>query len=137
MQDAAALANGSGVVIVFTRPSINLKDVPPDLHAQLKQEAEANFRSLTQETLARLECSFAFQDRLSAPRVNALIREANESGPEELLSRKKFDATRKRAGARHAAKPKAALRFMSGRSSTLIWQRREPLAHHPPQNDLG
>jgi hypothetical protein len=89
-------------------PNINLKDVPPDLHAQLQQEAEANFRSVTQEALARIERSFVFEDRLTAAKVDTLIREAKESGPEEPLSRSKFAETRKRARAHHAAKVKAA-----------------------------
>jgi hypothetical protein len=37
---------------------IALKDVPEDLRAQLENEAAANFRSLTQEALARLERTF-------------------------------------------------------------------------------
>ena len=89
-------------------PSITLNDIPPDLHAQLQQEAEANFRSLKQEALARIERSFAFQDQRSVARVNGLMREARESGPEEPLSREKFDAARRRARVRHAAKHKAA-----------------------------
>ncbi len=88
--------------------SITLKDIPEDLHAQLKAEAEANFRSLTQEALARIERSFAFQDKLSAARVNALIGEAVESGAEEPLTRQKFDAARQRARQKFSAKHKAA-----------------------------
>ncbi len=87
--------------------SITLKDIPEDLHAQLKSEADANFRSLTQEALARIERSFAFQDKLSAARVNALIGEAMQSGPEEPLTRKRFDATRERARKKFAARHKA------------------------------
>ena len=37
--------------------SITLKDLPVDLHGQLKLEAEANFRSLAQEVMARLKMS--------------------------------------------------------------------------------
>ena len=35
-------------------PIVTLKDLPEDLHGQLKREAEANFRSLDQEVLARV-----------------------------------------------------------------------------------
>ena len=89
-------------------PNITLKDIPEDLHAQLKAEAEANFRSVTQEALARIERSFAFQDRFSAARVNTLIREAMNSGAEEALTRQKFDSARNRARQKHAAKRRAA-----------------------------
>jgi plasmid stability protein len=88
--------------------SITLKDIPEELHAQLKQEAAANFRSLTQEALARIERSFALQDQLSAARVNALIAESLNSGPDEPLTRAKFEAARKRARVKFAARHKAA-----------------------------
>ena len=87
--------------------SITLKDIPEDLHAQLKVEAEANFRSLTQEALARIERSFLLEEHLSADQVNRLIRESIKSGPEEPLSRAKFNAAGRRADARFAAKAKA------------------------------
>jgi len=35
--------------------SITIKDIPPDVHARLKQRARANRRSLQQEILACLE----------------------------------------------------------------------------------
>jgi hypothetical protein len=38
--------------------SIILKGIPEEMHARLKKEAEANFRSLTQEALVRIEPSF-------------------------------------------------------------------------------
>ena len=57
-----------------------LKDIPDDLHAQLKQEAEANFRNLDQEILARVEASFALERQLDTKRINALIAEANGRG---------------------------------------------------------
>ena len=87
--------------------SITLKDIPEDLHAQLKVEAEANFRSLTQEALARIERSFILDEQLSADKVNRLIAEAIKSGPEEPLSRAKFNAAGRRADSRFAAKTKA------------------------------
>jgi plasmid stability protein len=86
--------------------SITLKDIPEDLHAQLKVEAEANFRSLTQEALARIERSFLWDDQLSAATVNRLVQLAVDSGPEEPLSRAKFEAAGRRADARLAAKDK-------------------------------
>ena len=88
--------------------SITLKDIPEDLHAQLKSEAEANYRSLTQEALARIEMSFAVEDQLSTDAANRLIDEALASGPEEKFSRAKCDAAiasaRKAFAARHKAR---------------------------------
>jgi plasmid stability protein len=88
--------------------SITLKDIPEDLHAQLKREADANFRSLTQEAMARIQRSFDLDERLSAATVNRLIQEAVDSGPEEPFSREKFDAARRQAHSKFAAKKKAA-----------------------------
>lgn len=39
--------------------NLTLKNIPEDLHAQLKQSAERNRRSLNSEILARLESDFA------------------------------------------------------------------------------
>ena len=89
-------------------PSITLKDIPVDLHAQLKREAGANFRSLTQEAMARIQRSFDLDERLSVATVNRLIQESVDSGPEEPLTRKSFDAARRKARATFAAKHKAA-----------------------------
>ena len=45
---------------------ILLKDVPDDLHAQLAQEASANFRTPDQEVLARLQRSASLPPRRMA-----------------------------------------------------------------------
>jgi plasmid stability protein len=89
-------------------PSITLKDIPEDLHAQLRQEAEAHFRSVNQEVLARIQRSFDWDDHVSAERVNRLIAEAIASGPEEALSREKFDAARDQARRNFAERSRAA-----------------------------
>ena len=88
--------------------SITLKGIPEDIHAQLKREAAANFRSVTQEALARIHRSFDLDERLSAPTVDRLIGEALDSGPEEALTREEFDAARRKARAAFANKHKAA-----------------------------
>lgn len=75
-------------------PSITLKDIPRDLHGILKHEAEANFRSLSQEVLARLQRSLD-QDTASQ-RDQKWIDEALASGPEEPFSKTKFDAALQR-----------------------------------------
>jgi len=84
-----------------------LKDIPEDLHAQLKQEAAVNFRSLSQEALARIQRSLDLDARINAPTVDRLIQEALKSGPEEALTRQKFEAARRKARVAFAAKHKA------------------------------
>jgi hypothetical protein len=88
--------------------SITLKDIPAALHAQLKQEAAANFRSLSQEAMARIQRSLELDERLSAPTVDRLIQEALDSGPEEVLTRARFDAAGRKARSAFAGKHKAA-----------------------------
>ena len=87
--------------------SLTLKDIPEDVHAQLKAEADANHRSLHQEALARIERSFAFEDQMSTATVNQLIADSVASGPEEAFSRAKFDAAVEFARKQFAAKDKA------------------------------
>ena len=74
--------------------SITLKDIPEDLHAVLKGEAEANFRSLAQEVMARLQMSL---DREAASRRDQQwVNEALASGPEERFNQDKYEAAVKR-----------------------------------------
>ena len=40
-------------------PTLTLKNIPDELHAQLKESAEKNRRSLNSEILVRLESAFA------------------------------------------------------------------------------
>jgi hypothetical protein len=87
-------------------PSITLKDIPEDLHAQLKQEAEANFRNLPQEVMARLQRTLDLER--ATRRDQKWIDEALASGPEEPFSRAKFDAAVQRGLQRAKAKAKAA-----------------------------
>jgi plasmid stability protein len=82
--------------MVAPMASITLKDLPADLHGQLKLEAEANFRSLTQEAMARLQRSFEIDAAMQTKRDQALINEAIDSGPEEPLTRAKMDRVRDR-----------------------------------------
>jgi len=58
--------------------NLTLKNIPKDLHAQLKESAERNRRSLNSEILARLESDF------SAPVVD---REAHARVLRELVAR--------------------------------------------------
>ena len=76
--------------------SITLKDIPEDLHAQLKSEAQANFRSLNQEALARLERTFEIDAALNTKRDQRWIDEALASGPESPLTESDMDTIRDR-----------------------------------------
>jgi len=89
-------------------PSITLNDIPLDLHAQLEREAVANFRSLDQEVIARIQRSFQLDERLSTRLVNQLIDEAFDSGPDEPISREKFDGARTKARERFGSTQRAA-----------------------------
>ncbi len=84
--------------------SITLKDLPEDLHGQLKLEAEANFRSLAQEAIARLQRSFDIDAVLQSKRDQRLIDEAMASGPESPLTRAKMDQIRNRVLGSNKAK---------------------------------
>ena len=88
--------------------SITFKDIPAELHAQLKREAAANFRSLNQEAMARIQRSFDLDDRFTTETVNQLIGEAVASGPEKPLTRRQFDRARQKARQQHAASQQAA-----------------------------
>jgi plasmid stability protein len=70
--------------------SITLKGLPEDLRGQLKLEAEANFRSMAQEAMARLQRSFEIDAALRTKGDQRLIDEALASGPEEPLTRAKL-----------------------------------------------
>jgi hypothetical protein len=74
--------------------SIVLKDVPDDLRAQLEQEASANFRTLDQEALARLQRSFEME--MNTARDQRWIDEALASGPATPLTRAQMDEIRDR-----------------------------------------
>lgn len=84
--------------------NITLKDIPEELHAILQGEADANYRSLTQEIMSRLQRSLD-SDRATR-RDQQWIDESLASGPEEPFSREKLEAAVQR-GLRHA-KAKAA-----------------------------
>jgi plasmid stability protein len=79
---------------IFGMANITVKDIPDDLHAVLKSEAEANFRSLAQEILARLQRSLDFDT--ATRRDQKWIDEALASGPEEPFNKEKFKATLER-----------------------------------------
>jgi len=59
---------------------ITIKDIPKELRARLKREADGNFRSVNQEALARIERSFEMDNAVSAKRDQKWINEALASG---------------------------------------------------------
>jgi len=69
--------------------SITLKDIPEDLHATLKGEADANYRSLAQEVLARLQGSLDLER--ATRRDQQWVDEALTT-PKEPFSRQKFQS---------------------------------------------
>lgn len=74
--------------------SITLKSIPMELHAQLKNEAAANFRSIPQEAMSRIERTFQMDAALTTKRDQQWIDEAIASGPETPLTKKEMDAIR-------------------------------------------
>jgi plasmid stability protein len=76
--------------------SITLKKIPMELHAQLKNEAAANFRSITQEAMSRLERTFQIDAAMTTKRDQQWIDEAIASGPASPLTKKEMDAIRNR-----------------------------------------
>ncbi len=88
------LRNRNGGIMVMYMPSITLKDIPIELHAQLKNEAAANFRSITQEAMSRIERTFQIDAALNTKRDQRWIDEAIASGPETPLSKKEMEAIR-------------------------------------------
>jgi Arc-like DNA binding domain len=76
--------------------TVTIKGIPEDLHGQLKREAEANFRSLNQEVLARIERTFQIDAALNTKRDQQWIDEALASGPTSPLTAKEMEAIRDR-----------------------------------------
>ena len=78
-----------------------LKDISDDLRAQLEQEAAANFRTLDQEALARLQRSFDLD--LNTSRDQQWIDEALASGTATPLTQAEMDQVRDRVLGRNKA----------------------------------
>ena len=74
--------------------TITLRRMPDHLHAVLKNEAEANYRSLAEEVMVRLERSLDL-DRATR-RDQRWVDEALASGPEQPFSKEQFAAALKR-----------------------------------------
>ena len=94
--------------------NITLEDIPEDIHAQLRREAEAHHRSLNGEALRRIELSFDLEAALNSRRDGQWIKEAVGSGPEEPLTQERFDAAVQQGLARVSGKANAQRSPMSG-----------------------
>lgn len=70
--------------------NITLKAVPDELRATLEGEAEANYRSLDQEIVSRLQRSL--DSERATRRDQQWVDQALASGLEEPFNQKKFDA---------------------------------------------
>ena len=81
---------------------ITLKQMPEHLRAVLKTEAQANYRSLEQEVMARLERSLDM-DSITRRDQN-WIDEALASGREGPFSKAKFTAALRRGPGRTKSK---------------------------------
>lgn len=88
--------------------NITLKGMPDDLHAQLKAEASANFRTVAEEALSRLQRSLDSDLARNTKRDQKWVDEAIASGPEKPFSRAEFDGVLKRGLQRAAKLNKAA-----------------------------
>ena len=78
-----------------------MSSISDDLRAQLEQEAAANFRTLDQEALARLQRSFDLD--LNTSRDQQWIDEALASGPATPLTQAEMDQVRDRVLGRNKA----------------------------------
>jgi plasmid stability protein len=75
-QPIKLVENHNGTVMVFKMPTITLKNLPRDLHRQLKNRARTHHRSLNKEVIATLQDATAGTRPLE---VEAMNREAREA----------------------------------------------------------
>ncbi len=68
--------NRSGTIMVSPMPTITLKDLPRNLHRELKTRAKAHHRSLNKEVIATLQNATEPTRPLD---TSAMIREAREA----------------------------------------------------------
>lgn len=80
--------------------NLTLKNIPEEIHERLKNSANANFRSLTQETFARLQMSFEMEQAATTKLYQQWIDEAIASGPARPGSNDRWEKITARALAR-------------------------------------
>lgn len=74
--------------------SITLTEVPIELYAHLESAAAANYRSVEQEVMRRLERTFQIDAALTAKRSKQWTSEPAATDPVAPLEKKKMDAIR-------------------------------------------
>jgi plasmid stability protein len=77
--------------------SLTLKNIPENIHEQLKTSATANFRSITQEAFARLQMSFEMEEAAATRLHQRFINEAIASGPARPAAKDAWEKIRSRA----------------------------------------
>ncbi len=85
-------------------PDYTLKNIPADLYHRLQAAAEAEFRSLNQEMLARLSRSFDAEDAKMSALHARWLHEALASGEPTPLKSQEVDAAFERGLARAKAR---------------------------------
>ena len=90
--------------MVYCMKSYPLKNIPPDLYDLAKNSAAANFRSLNQELLFRVQLSFDLQERSVSALHQKWTNEALASGPAKPAQQRDWDQALKRGLARAKAK---------------------------------
>ena len=93
--------------------NFTLKNIPDDLFARLQSAAEADFRSLNQEVLARLSRSFDAEDARMTAIHARWVQEALSSGAPTPLKRGDLDAAVKRGISRSQARKPARQRAVA------------------------
>jgi len=68
--------NRNGTVTVSSMPTITLKNIPADLHRELKKRAEEHHRSLNQEVIAMLRRVTAAAIPIDAATLEESVRRA-------------------------------------------------------------
>ena len=80
--------------------SYPLKNIPPDLYQMAKKSAVANFRSLNQELLFRVQMSFDLEEKAASALHQRWVDEALASGLARAARPQDWDKALKRGLAR-------------------------------------
>ena len=67
-------------------PSLLIKDLPPELHRKLKEEAARHHRSMTRQALALLEEALSGPVRNAADLLPKPLKPAKQIAPSDVVS---------------------------------------------------
>ena len=87
----------NGPAYCFGMASLNLKDIPAEIHERLKSSADSNFRSITQEAFARLQLSFDVEEVAATKLHQSFIDQAIASGPARPARKNQWQQIQQRA----------------------------------------